>query len=134
MKRFIVSLIVVVVFISIAQSQQPSNGGYLSASPNYTAYSTEMGMRAISGVHSCVNADSIALRPGVKWGRNYILKCIYNNSGSTQKYTIVDSTLETGLDTFTMNLPSYSLSFPLPYIVLITGCEIDSTLYIRQRK
>jgi hypothetical protein len=131
MKRFIVFLVSVMAFVSFTQAQT-FNGGYLNPSPYYTAYSFEMALRAISGVHSCINADSIAIRPGRKWGSNYILKCIYNNSASTQIYTIVDSTKETGLDTFTMNLAAYTTSFPLPYSVLITGCVIDSTLYIRQ--
>lgn len=120
--------------IAIALAGGGFNGGYLTTSPDYTAYNADISLRAMSGVHTCVNADSVAIRPGRKWGAHYILKCLYNNSGATQKYTIVDSTLETGLDTFTMNLAAYSMSFPLPYAVLVSGCEVDSTLYIRQYK
>lgn len=106
--------------------------GYLNPIQGGSRLNTEQALNSGTTVHSCIDADSVAVRPGKKWGSNYLLKVIYNNSGSTQKYTIVDSTKETGLDTFHLNVGAYSNSFPLPYAVLIDGAVVDSTLYVRQ--
>lgn len=113
---------------------QPSVTGYWNPPTNNTGtrLNTEQALNSATTVHTCVDADSVAIRPGVKWGSKYILKVIKNNSGSTQKLTIVDSTKETGLDTFHLNLAAYETSIPLPYSVLITGLVVDSTLLVRQ--
>lgn len=106
--------------------------GYLNPIQGGSRLNTEQALNSGTTVHSCIDADSVAIRPPVKWGANYLLKAIYNNSGSTQTLTIVDSTRETGRDTFHLNLPSYSISFPMPNCILISGAVVDSTLYIRQ--
>jgi hypothetical protein len=129
--RFVPAFILLFV---VAAFSQPMVTGYLnpSNSGSWSRMNTEQALNSGTTVHSCIDADSVAVRPGKKWGSNYLLKVIYNNSGSTQKYTIVDSTKETGLDTFHLNVAAYSNSFPLPYCVLISGAVVDSTLYVRQ--
>ena len=129
LSKFMVLLIGVFVAASFGQY---AYGSYLGIIQN-NALSADKGINAISGVHSCKNADSIAIRPIKKWGSDYILKCIRNQSGSVQHYTLYDSTAE-GRDTFPLYLDAHETSFPLPCCSLITGCVIDSTLYIRQHK
>lgn len=123
-----------VIVVSVIVSAQPMVTGYINPSNNGSWFrmNTEQALNSATTVHSMIDADSIAIRPGKKWGSNYMLKAIYNNSGSTQKLTIVDSTKETGLDTFHYNLAAYSNTLPLPYSVLIYGLVVDSTLLIRQ--
>ena len=132
MRNFVLSIVALLFAVTIANAQT-MNGGYLTPSWSYSAFNSDQSLRAISGVHSCKISDSISIRPSVKWGSHYVLKCIYNMSNSTQTYTLYDSTAQ-GQDTFKLNLPAYTLSFPLPYTFLITGCVVDSTLYIRQYK
>jgi hypothetical protein len=114
---------------------QATRTGYLSPSSNGSSgtLSSDMALNAMIGVHSCKKADSVILTPGVKWGSYYVLRAIYNNTGTTQTYTIVDSTAQ-GLDTFPLNVPAYSLSIPLPYCKKISGATVDSTLWVRQYK
>jgi hypothetical protein len=125
-------IIIAVSFICAFASAQ-SVTGYLNPSNlgSWSRLNTEQALNSMTTVHSCVDADSVAVRPGVKWGASYMLKTVYNNSGSVQIYTIVDSSAQ-GLDTFSLKLQAYSMSFPLPYVKLLSGAVVDSTLYIRQ--
>jgi hypothetical protein len=130
MKRFFGLLLV----FAICAYSQPAQTGYLIPSTGAKTLSSDMALNSLTGVHSCKKADSVGLLPAVKWGSHYVLKCIYNNSNVNQIYLIVDSTAQ-GLDTFPLNLPAYTISFPLPYVKkIISGAVIDSTLYIMQYK
>ena len=107
--------------------------GYLnpSQSGSWNRLNTEQALNSMTTVHSCKVADIDTLRPALKWGANYLLKAVYNSSGSVQVYTIIDSTAQ-GLDTFSIKVQGYGTTFPLPYVRRLSGAVADSTVYIRQ--